>query len=450
MYIHYHENSFSAENPATKGFSKKFYNRKTPTVSSFLGDDCTMYIPTKVLSVLKVHVPLKKLRTVHRDKAVAIELCLMFLSNLANTYYLDENDGWKNLHTARLRSQLFLGGDLKVHKHIIDLLSDPNLTKNGPMIQVDNRFFSGVASRSYKLAERYSSKGVKKYTLTTEEVKHMRKRNLARLAEAAKDNVIANNLTELQGKIEVPTLEEVCQEAKKLVKSGHRDKKGRKLTFRHRNSDSHWTRIKASQRAFVEDHIKIYKRFLESGFMTPVVAGERAGGRVIDSLNLMPSWIRAMIKIKGERVQEVDYKALHPNIAMTLYGGKNEYISHDKVAEHLDIPKSEVKKLHLSFFNQEPDLMYHSPLYKYYKDTDGGMLYRLVNDKKDNGHKVTSEKMFKKEVEIMTSVIERLNKMGIFVGYVFDALFCQPVHRNIVKAVMNEEILKKGVKTFAE
>jgi hypothetical protein len=40
--------------------------------------------------------------------------------------------------------------------------------------------------------------------------------------------------------------------------------------------------------------------------------------------------------------------------------------------------------------------------------------------------------------------------MGIFVGYVFDALFCQPIHRNVVKAVMNEEILKKGVKTFAE
>jgi hypothetical protein len=58
--------------------------------------------------------------------------------------------------------------------------------------------------------------------------------------------------------------------------------------------------------------------------------------------------------------------------------------------------------------------------------------------------------MFDKEVEIMTDVIIQLNKQGIYVGYIYDALFCHPMHAEHVKNLMDETILNHGVKTTAK
>jgi hypothetical protein len=41
------------------------------------------------------------------------------------------------------------------------------------------------------------------------------------------------------------------------------------------------------------------------------------------------------------------------------------------------------------------------------------MLSRIYQDKKANGYKITSKKMFKVEVEIMTDVIQFLNSKGV-------------------------------------
>ena len=50
----------------------------------------------------------------------------------------------------------------------------------------------------------------------------------------------------------------------------------------------------------------------------------------------------------------------------------------------------------------------------------------------------------------MTIVIYNLNKEGIYVGYVYDAVFCHPDDANRVKQVMDEVIIKFGVKTTAK
>jgi len=284
----------------------------------------------------------------------------------------------------------------------------------------------------------------------TEEVKYVRKRGVVNMRKKANENVIARNSVEMQNRVEMPSVEDVIEEARQLINNKFHDKKGRKLTFRHRNSDKHWTKLKVDQRVFVEDHIEIYKRFLRTGFMTPIVTGDSAGGRVVDSFNLMPSWIRNLIKINGRRIKELDYKALHPNIAVSIYGGNIGHVSHEYIASTLGVSKMQIKKEHLSFFNHEIENMFKSCLYKWYKTSDRNMLYRILKDKEQNGYKATSRKMFAKEVEIMTDVIAKLNNEGIFVGYVFDALFCDPLDLERVRDVMNEEILKKGVKTFAE
>ena len=58
--------------------------------------------------------------------------------------------------------------------------------------------------------------------------------------------------------------------------------------------------------------------------------------------------------------------------------------------------------------------------------------------------------MFEKEVSIMTDVISQLSKESIRVGYVYDALLCHPTNASRVKEVMDEIVLKHGVKTIAK
>jgi hypothetical protein len=75
------------------------------------------------------------------------------------------------------------------------------------------------------------------------------------------------------------------------------------------------------------------------------------------------------------------------------------------------------------------------------------MLSRIYNDKKEHCHKITSQKMFKLEVEIMTDVIKYLNSMGVYVLYVYDALLCEEKDKTLVAETMNRIILEHGVKT---
>ncbi len=55
--------------------------------------------------------------------------------------------------------------------------------------------------------------------------------------------------------------------------------------------------------------------------------------------------------------------------------------------------------------------------------------------------------MFSLEVKIMSSVISELNRLGIFVLYVYDALYCRKSDFNVVQKVMNRVVLELGVYT---
>ena len=55
--------------------------------------------------------------------------------------------------------------------------------------------------------------------------------------------------------------------------------------------------------------------------------------------------------------------------------------------------------------------------------------------------------LFKKEVDIMTRCIEKLNDIGIFVLYCYDALYCEDYYKEDVIKIMNETILEFNVHT---
>lgn len=88
-----------------------------------------------------------------------------------------------------------------------------------------------------------------------------------------------------------------------------------------------------------------------------------------------------------------------------------------------------------------------SSIYTYYEQNETEMLRRLELDKYLNGYKITSKRLFKLEVEIMTAAIIRLNAAGVFVIYVYDALMCAPSDEDLVEKTMNEVALQFGVKT---
>jgi hypothetical protein len=111
-----------------------------------------------------------------------------------------------------------------------------------------------------------------------------------------------------------------------------------------------------------------------------------------------------------------------------------------------------IKVEHLSFFNKKVWQMKQSPLYRYYEEKEPLMLKKIISEKCNSEfkHYATSRRLFGKEVEIMSLVIDKLNKEDIYVGYVYDAVFCHPDEANRVKEVMDEVILKFGVKTTAK
>jgi hypothetical protein len=91
--------------------------------------------------------------------------------------------------------------------------------------------------------------------------------------------------------------------------------------------------------------------------------------------------------------------------------------------------------------------MTKSPLFDYYSKNEADMLTKIYHDKKKHGYKITSKKMFKVEVDIMTDVIKYLNARCVYVLYVYDALVCEEKDKVFVIETMNRIILEHGVKT---
>lgn len=314
---------------------------------------------------------------------------------------------------------------------------------------MEDRFYRvGSHSYQYRLGSAYRSKGFVPYELHTEIVRKLFKNSCARKLKKAQDNVICVNLMEFYKTIVLPTEKEIEDEADRLIKEGYQ-KKGKKLARRNKRSNAYFSNV--ANLSFVEDALKVYQYLTKNGLMIPKPGNERSGGRIVDSFVLMPSWIRRLIKINGIPIAEADYSCLHPNIAMLLYRGDSRYLTHKDLINELG-PDVDVKQEHLSFFNKEVWQMKKSPLFAYYQKDEPSMLQAIIVEKQSSEfeYKITSRRLFAKEVEIMTEVVSRLNEQGIFVGYIYDALFFDPVNSKQVVDVMDEVAADFGVFTTAK
>ena len=426
------------------------YTENYTQIPQFFNQNYTVKIPSKVLNLLKMKLPKKYLKEIHDDPEVAVELCLLMLTRVNSTYLQSLNgeytDGWIALKAEFLREYLSIGN--LTYKKVREVLEYP--FNSGRILECDYEAVEGEKSYYYRYGSAYINKGFVDYQLKTAVAKSLYDKEIERTFKAILNDPICKNLFSFYKRISLPSIDEIKHEAKRLVKNKHMTKKGKKLKFRGKHTKEDYKN--PENIAFVEDDIKIFEYLTCNGFKIPKVGNYKSGGRVVDSLTLMPSWIRSLIKIDGTALTECDYSCLHPNIAIAIYGGQSRYLTHLQVADAAKLDVKSVKLEHLSFFNKEVWQMKLSPLFDYYNDSEPEMITNIINEKYNslNKHKTTSQKMFKKEVEIMKEVVLQLNKLGIYVGYIYDALICHPLHATTVKKVMDLTALKHGVNTTAK
>ena len=437
----------------SESYSAETYDELNANFPLFFQNIDTIFIPKKAKRHLERAVPKKYLKDIDSDIDFAIEKCLVWVSSLSSTVY--SGNRWKELSSTIMDIQTKKGNDnTRIYPKIIKALKySTNNTDGIIKVKVNNigkeTYQEGVACKSFALTDTYFDTGLVKYIIKDEVILNKRKKFFYYQLNKATGNSIANNLINLYSKIDLSNNEDIKIEAKRLSKLGYKNKKGKTLSFLNNHPKSYFK--DSDKRSFVEDNLKLYDYLTKQGFMIPIIGDEKSGGRVVDSFTLMSSWIRKLVKIDGESIVEVDYKALHPNIAMSIYGGSKKYLTHKLVAEDSNIDLLDVKKEHLAFFNKKVWDMKLSKLYNYYQLSEPMMLKKIEEDKwnSDKKHKITSMKMFDKEVEIMTESIMQLNSKGIYVGYVYDALFCKESDAEVVKQIMDKVALEFNVFTTA-
>ena len=427
------------------------------TLPLFFKQDYLLKVP-RVERFIRRKIPKKILLSIHSDYETSVELCLLYVSQLTSTYFDVKSDytshGWKFLKAEYL--QQLVGGDATMYKRIREALEYQH-PMHGQLLECDHIHIAGFKSFGHRIQRQLLLKGVVAYKLKSDYVRKQWYSNQLFSYSRAIKNPIAKNLILMYQHLELPTICEIQKEAKRLVKAGYVNKKEKLLTFLNKHNKTYFKNHK--QRSFVEDAIEIYTYLTQqSGYIIPNPSDESAGGRVYDSFNLMPTWIRNLVKYKGVPLVELDFTCLHPNIACTLYGGNSEYLKHIDLVEELGLNVDAVKKEHLSFFNKKVVQMKKSPLFEYYLKKEPQMINNLIQEKifnteykhKCEKHKITSKRMFNMEVQIMTSVIEKLNDRGIHVIYVFDALYSHPNDVSVVEDLMNKTVLEYSVKTHVK
>ena len=402
------------------------------------GIETEIAIASKLESKLE-YITKKELLTIDSDIDVAKELILIILSNFSNTSTLANNSndtrviqGFKKLYSPILKAQVRTGKTkTSPYIKILNLLIKYNVIQKGK-----NYSTTSKTSNEYKLNQVFFNKGIVGYKLKTDVAKRLSNKDRVSNLNRCISTVLGRNALSNLERIEMPSVEDVKIHLQNKVKEGYINKKGKRLISEGKNPARYKDR---KDIVILENYLRDYK-YLKEHFNIPIVTGDNAGQRVITKWNLMPSIIRELVKVDGELLTECDYGSLHPNIANRVYRGDNKVnINHDTVSEFLNITRKESKILHLSFLNLRVDDMKRSPLYNYYKVNHLDLLIKVEDDKlRHKTHKITSEKMFTIETQMMSLAVSRLQDEGITAIYIFDCVACKESDKEIVTNIMNQ------------
>lgn len=417
---------------------------------------------TKIVKAKKAHLKLGL-----KTEEDAIDVCLHFCSLLLNVGYdhserADRKNRKVNLHSVILGEaykSFRLNGEITKRYIVIKKF----LVTNKIINTYDYYSTATGESKPIELVDYYyylerQAKFIKRLA-TSQLIKSHIINSKQQFYNAYKTNSIISVLFKTYPHLEIPSLKEVKAEADRIIKNKEQLTRGRKLVKLHRYSKTHpkfKKLIKQKRICFYEDSLEIFTRNTTDGFYLPKISEKNAGGRVVDSFNLMPSWIRKLIKINGERLVTLDFKCLHPNIVLSLYNSHLKYITHQQVCNELNeilqlkkpLSIHSIKTQHLSVFNQTAKKIKLYKVYHYYNLKDPDFMDVLLKEK-ENNPKLTTKKMFTKEVELMTTIMDQFDALNIKALYIYDAVMVEP--KNVTKAleIMNAAAIKLNIHTIA-
>lgn len=416
-------------------------------------------VPNKIYRTLYNHADSKLLKEIHEDKNVAIEYCMWFVHLLVKLSEVDEEDedlerNYMCIASSRLESLFGWIGKSRRYTKILNVLY---FGLDEPIVECNDEFVIGGKSLGYRFTDRYYRKGYHKYSLKTNAVKSAYlKSNYKNIADKM-DNPIFKKLIDSYSYIDLPTIEEINEEAKRVV--GKYTNKGKILKFKGKQSASYY---KAGKYSFIEDNINYFKLLTDGGYIIPKIGTEKSGGRVVDSFTLMPSWIRKLCKINGQPIIQHDYSSLHPNILLMLYGTEEEQQAiggdtHTKLAElfftgagdkdrsnpEFENFRQQIKIENLSFWNKRISHMKKSILWGFMWNIAPNTMQGVIDEKKAKGYIITSLCLFSCEVQLMTDIISNLPEDQKII-YVYDALYSN----TDLKEIMNHTAVEYGLTTF--
>ena len=189
-----------------------------PNVNSIL-------VPKKAETNLRRHVPKDLLREINYDINIAVEKCLLLLSNLASTYYVEDvhltENRWKRLH-SRLLDRQISGNNTYIK--VIEVLKKG--TSTGAMLEVVEDDIPNVQSRRYRIPENYFKAGLTEYLIKDVGIIQIRNKIFFEQLNDALQNPICNNLVKIYPKLEIPTSEELLIIGKQLIKENRTTSEG--------------------------------------------------------------------------------------------------------------------------------------------------------------------------------------------------------------------------------
>lgn len=402
-----------------------------------------IWIPTLARTVTN-NASKTELEKIHNNPLMAKELVYLMASQLIQSYHLaikKEDDITKRLNSKVLRKI--------VHKNYSKPL---NFLINKGVIKRFKSYEAGVRSMDYFLTENAILKGITEVKITNPHINNRLKKYNKTLKNEAKKNTIASYLLKVYPYVTLPSRDLLLEVGKQMVKDKCKNKKGKLYKFRGKKSKESFQ--KKNNIRCIEDDIQLFENLTKDGIKIPSVGSFKSGGRVTCAISLTPRWIRKNILIDNEKTIEVDFSALHPNIANSLWGDNKVQISHDKIANILNMDRNTVKIEHLSFFNESYYRFANSILMDYYLNHHTNLYLNVLNIKNNDDlmkkKNTVTYKLFSEEVKLMSKVFEEFKKAGIKALYVYDAVRVKESDKENAKKIMNDVAKELNVLTTAE
>lgn len=424
-------------NNTTSLFKDKLFNEGLTYIQS----PNHIFIPKKLKHVVDNYISIEDLQSVYKNTEVVKELIYLFTSYLYDPYKNTGLDFENNMMyiSAKKITKLFFNNNYTLFKKLIDILEKG--TEKGAILEVDKRCKVGLYTRTYRLSDIYFAKGIEKYEIKTNKVKEIVKKTFYEKLSKSFDNPIAKHIIKTYSRITIPTLNKVKIKLNKLIKSGFTSKSGKLYVKYDGISEKDYSKY-----IYHDDVLDRFEVILGNGFIIPIIGDEKSGGRVVDSITLINKWIRELCLFDGKPLCELDFKCLHPNIIMKLFGGNTKYITHEQVANDLNITKEEVKRHHLTFFNLNSWCFNNKNniLHQYYSSIEPELVDNILKLKEKHNVRIgntyvnvkVSRMLFEEEVKLMTKIIEKLTKEDISTLYCYDAIYASPKDKNRVRQVM--------------